>query len=436
MLEIYVNINNKNRTKSEGAKYARIIKKCKSGGGHSQLAEGKKSGSQVVYINVIAHLLRNLEFVLKRSRTKCAMTGLNIQFLSLFGYCVIIWHVFIWILRYYVSKALGSFVKFFLPLLGKDMRMGNNNQYPPLPSLIREGVSNSHPELVSGFHKKLKHRVQSSVYKMLKQVQHDINLLKRTYSLINLFSYSPRKRCAFTLAEVLITLGVIGVVAAMTLPSLIADYKEKELVTRAKRSYSVIMNAINAYNADNESLGDNSTLMDYSKTSEEIITEFSKYFNGAVLCKQNGKQKCNLSYKIKLLEAQNDGKGKNRTYSMYSDAILLSDGSIVGLRRETTTSSSCYFEYTKCDTDADGNYIKNPDGSCQSSVHISNRCGRIMVDTNGNKGPNRFGSDVFTFQVLQNKITFMNSEGDLNYIVNYNKIQPYKDYTIGGDYGK
>ena len=276
----------------------------------------------------------------------------------------------------------------------------------------------------------------------------NINLLKRTYSLINLFSYSPRKRCAFTLAEVLITLGVIGVVAAMTLPSLIADYKEKELVTRAKdykekelvtrakRSYSVIMNAINAYNADNESLGDNSTLMDYSKTSEEIITEFSKYFNGAVLCKQNGKQKCNLSYKIKLLEAQNDGEGKNQTSSMFSDAILLSDGSIVGLWRETTSPGSCYYEFTHCDTDTDGNYIKNPDGSCQSTDYTSNRCGRIMVDTNGHKGPNRFGSDVFIFQVGQNKITFMNSEGNLNYILSYNKIQPYKDYTIGGDYGK
>ena len=264
----------------------------------------------------------------------------------------------------------------------------------------------------------------------------NINLLKRTYSLINLFSYSRRKRCAFTLAEVLITLGVIGVVAAMTLPSLIADYKEKELVTRAKRSYSVIMNAINAYNADNESLGDNSTLMDYSKTSEEIITEFSKYFNGAVLCKQNGKQKCNLSYKIKLLEAQNDGEGKNQTSSMFSDAILLSDGSIVGLWRETTSPGSCYYEFTHCDTDTDGNYIKNPDGSCQSTDYTSNRCGRIMVDTNGNKGPNRFGSDVFIFQVGQNKITFMNSEGNLNYILSYNKIQPYKDYTIGGDYGK
>ena len=67
-----------------------------------------------------------------------------------------------------------------------------------------------HPELVSGSHKILKLRAQSSVYKMLKQVQHDANFLKRTYSPIHLFTHSLKKRAAFTLAEVLITLGIIG----------------------------------------------------------------------------------------------------------------------------------------------------------------------------------------------------------------------------------
>lgn len=38
----------------------------------------------------------------------------------------------------------------------------------------------------------------------------------------------------FTLAEVLITLGIIGVVAAMTIPTLIANYKEKVYITGAK----------------------------------------------------------------------------------------------------------------------------------------------------------------------------------------------------------
>ena len=37
-----------------------------------------------------------------------------------------------------------------------------------------------------------------------------------------------KKKTAFTLAEVLITLGIIGIVAAMTLPTLIASYNKQE----------------------------------------------------------------------------------------------------------------------------------------------------------------------------------------------------------------
>lgn len=43
------------------------------------------------------------------------------------------------------------------------------------------------------------------------------------------------KKSAFTLAEVLITLGIIGVVAALTLPALMADYRAKELEVRFKK---------------------------------------------------------------------------------------------------------------------------------------------------------------------------------------------------------
>ena len=49
---------------------------------------------------------------------------------------------------------------------------------------------------------------------------------------------------AFTLAEVLITLGIIGVVAALTMPSLIADKRAKELETALKKNASVIQQAI------------------------------------------------------------------------------------------------------------------------------------------------------------------------------------------------
>ncbi len=52
------------------------------------------------------------------------------------------------------------------------------------------------------------------------------------------------KKAAFTLAEVLITLGIIGVVAAMTIPTLIANYKEKALQNQFKKSYAMINQAL------------------------------------------------------------------------------------------------------------------------------------------------------------------------------------------------
>ena len=68
--------------------------------------------------------------------------------------------------------------------------------------------------------------------------------LKRTYSPIHLFTYSPHKKVAFTLAEVLITLGIIGVVAAMTIPALMTDYRKETTAARVKKFYSVINNAV------------------------------------------------------------------------------------------------------------------------------------------------------------------------------------------------
>ncbi|PWL77324.1 hypothetical protein DBY21_05240, partial [Candidatus Gastranaerophilales bacterium] len=55
---------------------------------------------------------------------------------------------------------------------------------------------------------------------------------------------------AFTLSEVLITLGVIGIVAAMTLPAVINNSRNKQLEAGLKRSYSVLGQALNMYQAE------------------------------------------------------------------------------------------------------------------------------------------------------------------------------------------
>ena len=66
-------------------------------------------------------------------------------------------------------------------------------------------------------------------------------------------SHFSRKRTAFTLAEVLITLGIIGIVASMTLPSLIQSYKER--VTSACGMGGEVSIDINGYDKGPNQLG-------------------------------------------------------------------------------------------------------------------------------------------------------------------------------------
>ena len=93
-------------------------------------------------------------------------------------------------------------------------------------------------------------------------VQNDANSPKRTYSqnmikpLTQTLSRKGRGKCtsplntllkkhaAFTLAEVLITLGIIGVVAALTMPALIQNHKKSEASARLKKFYSTMQQAI------------------------------------------------------------------------------------------------------------------------------------------------------------------------------------------------
>lgn len=56
---------------------------------------------------------------------------------------------------------------------------------------------------------------------------------------------------AFMLAEVLITLGIIGVVAAMTLPAMIQKQQKKEVIVSLQKMYSTLMQAAESYQAAN-----------------------------------------------------------------------------------------------------------------------------------------------------------------------------------------
>ncbi len=77
------------------------------------------------------------------------------------------------------------------------------------------------------------------------------------------------KRFGFTLAEVLITLGIIGIVAALTIPAVISNYKKKVIEVGMEKTYSDLTNLIKMSEVNNGSFID----WDYTLDSKSFITK-------------------------------------------------------------------------------------------------------------------------------------------------------------------
>ena len=77
----------------------------------------------------------------------------------------------------------------------------------------------------------------------------------------------------FTLAEVLITLGIIGVIAALTIPTLINKTTNKELETAFKKNYSMVQNAYKKAYYDNGNIPPN---FDDKTDIDEFFSNFKR----------------------------------------------------------------------------------------------------------------------------------------------------------------
>lgn len=95
-----------------------------------------------------------------------------------------------------------------------------------------------------------------------------------------------KKKNAFTLAEVLLTLGTIGIVAALTLPSLIVKYEKQRTVTQLKKAYTEIaqavkMSEIEYGSAENWDFG---TLFDGASATKFLNTYLVPHLNVVKNC--------------------------------------------------------------------------------------------------------------------------------------------------------
>lgn len=170
---------------------------------------------------------------------------------------------------------------------------------------------------------------------------------------------------AFTLAEVLITLGIIGIVAALTIPNLINNTNQKELTTRLKKTYSALSNATKMIVATTGSLDASSAANVTAQYKSVMNANKDALFNDGI----------NFSpTKYYKYYKNSSAAGYNYTASSNPGFVVL-DG--VSLMYDMASST------------------------CNATVvGVTNMCGIWYVDVNGAKSPNMWGYDFYQFPLV------------------------------------
>lgn len=200
---------------------------------------------------------------------------------------------------------------------------------------------------------------------------------------------------AFTLAEVLITLGIIGIVAALTLPVLINSYKNKQTVTQLKKVYSILSQATILTQANNGEISDWNIKDNDDASTENIVYYYKPYLK---LLKDCGKSAgCWSTDEITGLDAISISRFDEFRHSgglVYKYSIALVDGTFI------------VFDIYS-DLNVLGISEKMPDGVNATMVFI--------VDINGLKNPNRVGRDIFAFALTKNGVVPAGISNDSEY---------------------
>ncbi len=182
---------------------------------------------------------------------------------------------------------------------------------------------------------------------------------------------------AFTLAEILITLGIIGVVAAITIPGLMTAHKAHRMRAQFLKSYSTVQQVFKQMEADDVST-DPSTYRRSKEPDSVFYNTFKKYLTGTTDCgeiytKIEEKLPCYHPSKSKPKYKTLNGQAAIDNQFFDDGQLALQDGTLL------------IFEQPS------------------SNIHIW-----VMVDINGFKeGPNRMGYDLFVFHFQDGELRTM-----------------------------
>ena len=194
----------------------------------------------------------------------------------------------------------------------------------------------------------------------------------------------------FTLAEVLITLAVIGIVAALTLPGLIQNHNEKAWSTAKDLWEKKLTETVRRMNVDGVMTGHDST--------EDFMNSFKNYMKVIKTCDNTDINKC---YSPKIVQTGSD-----------SEPIEVETSD---LKTAENLGNSEWGTNTMSFVIADGTTVimaYNPNCPYADPIEDTGSqvsCLGFMVDVNGKKGPNRVGDDI----ALKGQISLSNCDNPI-----------------------
>ena len=195
---------------------------------------------------------------------------------------------------------------------------------------------------------------------------------------------------AFTLAEVLVTLGLIGVVAAMTIPMLAKNYKFFVLQQQFKKVYAALSVAVQKTQID---MGEGVKCFSYNDVGNTYVrtdcawfySELAKNLQVITTCRGNLYEQHCLPAELRGGDkVYGEMKGGDDPQAM---ADYFNGAGGCGAFGETNLKSNSIA------------YVVNPNFIIVPYARISSNqfYTQFFVDINGHKGPNKWGHDVFIF---------------------------------------
>ena len=220
------------------------------------------------------------------------------------------------------------------------------------------------------------------------------------------------ERVAFTMAEILLSLTIIGVVAAITLPSLTGNINERTWNTQRKALYArfsqalPLMPALNGYGTLTEETDSNgSKVVTEDNAAETFITSgLSKVMKINNICDSDHLFDCGVNSSLITLGGSSSLTAKtlktfNSLFGLNSsnqfDSISLIDTKAAAFETQNGESIIVYYN-PRCV----GSLQETPWGG-RGGYYVANKvCANFVYDLNGTKGPNTVGKDIGFITVM------------------------------------